>query len=79
MMGELQNIAHLSNKEGKMKKTYLMFIIPIVLLILISTSQLMSPFGPLEIVAVVIGSIITGSLIGLVLYLVNKYWFKKMV
>ena len=62
-----------------MKKIYLWFVVPSVVLMLISFSQLMSPVSILEIILVLVGSTITGSFIGFILFLINKYLFKKKV
>ncbi|MTH54720.1 hypothetical protein GKZ89_15055 [Bacillus mangrovi] len=61
-----------------MSKNILFFIVPIGLVMAVSFAQLMRPFGPMEIVTVLAGSIVTGGLIGVVLFLVNKHWFRKL-
>lgn len=60
-------------------KKFLWFVIPSLLLMLFSFTQLMSPVSMLEIFLVIIGSSVTGSIIGLVLFLLNKYLFKKNI
>jgi hypothetical protein len=60
-----------------MKKTYLLFLVPTLIMMLFMGSQLMSPFGTTEIIAIILVSSISGASIGLVLYLINRYLNRK--
>lgn len=53
-----------------MKKIYIWLLVPSVLFLIFHLTQLKSPFGLQEMAAVFIGSIISGSFIGFILYLV---------
>ncbi|MFY4774086.1 hypothetical protein [Metabacillus sp. RGM 3146] len=53
-----------------MKKIYVWLLVPSVLFLVFHLTQLKSPAGLQEIAAVFIGSIISGSVIGFILYLV---------
>ncbi|MDN4523036.1 hypothetical protein [Fictibacillus fluitans] len=60
-----------------MKRNYLWFLIPIVVIMVFMVSQLMAPVKIGEVLAVIIFSIISGSTIGLVLSFVNKSMFRS--
>jgi hypothetical protein len=60
-----------------MKKTYLLFLIPTLLMMIFMGTQLMSPFGTREVISVILVSTISGSLIGFALYLINRFLKKN--
>ncbi|AMM94662.1 hypothetical protein QUF81_07415 [Peribacillus simplex] len=59
-----------------MKKTILWFLIPVVLVLLFSSTQFMTPVTIKEISLMIIGSVALGSFIGAVFYGLNKFFQK---